>query len=106
MIYLDAKTGEPLKKYKFDESIACISNLDFNPKQEQVFASGQMNGDVFVHDLRQKEDFSIRLKGHEKLAIGTKWSLDGDLLASSDNQGKVLLWDPRRSDSCTFGFLH
>ena len=106
MLYFDAKTGQPLRKYKFEESNACISNLDFNPKHDQVFASGQMNGDVFIHDLRQRDDFSDWLRGHEKLTIGTKWSLDGDLLATSDNQGKILLWDPRKSDTSSFAFLH
>mgnify|MGYP000896233999 CR=1 FL=1 len=58
MLKKKKKTGQPLRKYKFEESNACISNLDFNPKQDHVFASGQMNGDVFIHDLRQRDDYS------------------------------------------------
>eukprot|EP01104_Vermistella_antarctica_P016107 TRINITY_DN5427_c0_g1_i1.p1 TRINITY_DN5427_c0_g1~~TRINITY_DN5427_c0_g1_i1.p1 ORF type:complete len:634 (+),score=104.79 TRINITY_DN5427_c0_g1_i1:209-2110(+) len=58
-----------------------------------ILSSGSRDHAIYHRDVRVKDDWTARLKGHTQEVCGLKWSFDGKQLASGGNDNKLLVWD-------------
>lgn len=61
-------------------------------KNQNVCAFGSSWGDIYLHDFRSKNHEVNRLKNHNNIVCGLKWSYNGRCLASGSND-KITIWN-------------
>ena len=74
--------------------VSCISWLNPN-----IFATGSKDTNIFIRDLRifEKKGTVQKLKGHKQEICSLKWSPTNPQLASGANDGKIFIWNMKRS---------
>lgn len=85
----DVNESCSLRKFKVSEHR--VGSLSYT---SQVLVSGSKSGDVFVHDVRVKEDYVQKLEGHSLEVCGIKCR-DLNVLATGSNDNTVKIWDLR-----------
>lgn len=70
--------------------------LRFHPLASDVLASGAYDMTVRLWDLQSEEEI-IQLKGHTDTIFSFAWSQNGHLCATSCKDGKIRIYDPRKS---------
>ncbi|XP_072459462.1 coronin-7 [Notamacropus eugenii] len=73
-----------------------IYSLRFHPLASDVLASSSYDLSVRIWDLQAGME-KIRLQGHRDQIFSMAWSPDGQLLATVCKDGRVRIFDPRRS---------
>lgn len=86
----DAPTKKRLQDWTVP-SEDCIGGMDWN---RSLLTVGTDCGQVNFYDQRMQA-VAHRVNRHKSKVHGVKWSVDGNYLASSDQQGIVYLWDAR-----------
>ncbi|XP_012694253.2 coronin-7 isoform X1 [Clupea harengus] len=74
-----------------------IYSIKFHPHASGLLASSSYDLTVRLWDLQSEKEVK-KLKGHEDQIFGMAWSPDGKLLATVCKDGKVRVYDPRKSD--------
>uniref|UniRef100_A0A672RYJ8 Coronin n=1 Tax=Sinocyclocheilus grahami TaxID=75366 RepID=A0A672RYJ8_SINGR len=73
-----------------------IYSIKFHPHASSLLASSSYDLTVRLWSLETGEEVK-RLSGHQDQIFGMAWSPDGKLLATVCKDGKVRLYDPRKS---------
>lgn len=73
-----------------------IYSIKFHPLASGLLASSSYDLSVRLWDLDTREQVKL-LTGHEDQVFGMAWSPDGKLLATVCKDGKVRIYDPRKS---------
>ncbi|XP_016381271.1 coronin-7-like [Sinocyclocheilus rhinocerous] len=73
-----------------------IYSIKFHPHASSLLASSSYDLTVRLWNLETGEEVK-RLSGHQDQIFGMAWSPDGKLLATVCKDGKVRLYDPRKS---------
>uniref|UniRef100_A0A3P8WI39 Coronin n=1 Tax=Cynoglossus semilaevis TaxID=244447 RepID=A0A3P8WI39_CYNSE len=73
-----------------------IYSIKFHPLASGLLVSSSYDFTVRLWDLECGEEVKV-LKGHEDQIFGLAWSPDGKLLATVCKDGKVRIYDPRKS---------
>ncbi|KAM4598732.1 coronin-7 [Polymixia lowei] len=73
-----------------------IYSIKFHPLASGLLVSSSYDLTVRLWDLETGEQVSV-LKGHQDQIFGMAWSPDGKLLATVCKDGKVRIYDPRKS---------
>ncbi|KAJ8251496.1 hypothetical protein GJAV_G00221980 [Gymnothorax javanicus] len=73
-----------------------IYSLRFHPLAAGLLASSSYDFTVRVWDLEAGEEVKL-LRGHQDQIFGMAWSSDGQFLATVCKDGKVRIYDPRKS---------
>ncbi|XP_067089759.1 coronin-7-like [Osmerus mordax] len=73
-----------------------IYSIKFHPLASGLLASSSYDLTVRLWDLESGDEVK-RLLGHQDQIFGIAWSPDGKLLATVCKDGKVRIYDPRRS---------
>ncbi|CAI2366718.1 unnamed protein product [Moneuplotes crassus] len=69
--------------------------------KENILASGSMDSQVVIQDLRCSPITCDVLDYHSQEVVGLKWNNYGDFLASGGNDNKLLIWDSRNLEKPT-----
>eukprot|EP01022_Parablepharisma_sp_SALTPOND_P017618 TRINITY_DN2846_c0_g1_i1.p1 TRINITY_DN2846_c0_g1~~TRINITY_DN2846_c0_g1_i1.p1 ORF type:complete len:1530 (-),score=226.01 TRINITY_DN2846_c0_g1_i1:4946-9535(-) len=92
VVLLDPVNRTALKNYSAHSkqiTCSCWNN-------EWIFSTGSLDGKVADYDTRANQS-CFRVLETKSPVINAKWSVDGSILCTSMNDGKVLLWDSRRA---------
>ncbi|MBN3305097.1 CORO7 protein, partial [Amia calva] len=73
-----------------------IYSVKFHPLASGILASSSYDLSVRIWDLDARKEVK-RLKGHQDQIFSLAWSPDGRLLATVCKDGKVRIYDPRKS---------
>ncbi|XP_069558929.1 coronin-7 [Brachyistius frenatus] len=73
-----------------------IYSIKFHPLASGLLVSSSYDLTVRLWDLRSGEQVKV-LTGHQDQVFGMAWSPDGKLLATVCKDGKVRIYDPRKS---------
>ncbi|XP_041943104.1 coronin-7-like isoform X3 [Alosa sapidissima] len=74
-----------------------IYSIKFHPHASGLLVSSSYDLTVRLWDLQSGKEVK-KLKGHDDQIFGMAWSPDGMLLATVCKDGKVRVYDPRKSD--------
>jgi cell division cycle protein 20 (cofactor of APC complex) len=66
-----------------------VGSLAWN---KYLLSSGDRDGKIFHHDVRQAQAHIATLENHSQEICGLKWSVDGQQLASGGNDNLVNIW--------------
>uniref|UniRef100_A0A8C9WG86 Coronin n=1 Tax=Scleropages formosus TaxID=113540 RepID=A0A8C9WG86_SCLFO len=77
-----------------------IYSISFHPLASGLLATSSYDMSVRLWNLSSGQEVKV-LKGHQDQIFGMAWSPDGQLLATVCKDGKVRIYDPRRSDEPT-----
>ncbi|KAI1884438.1 hypothetical protein AGOR_G00226400 [Albula goreensis] len=77
-----------------------IYSIKFHPQAAGLMASSSYDLTVRLWDLDAGEEVKL-LKGHQDQIFGMAWSPDGQFLATVCKDGKVRIYDPRKSSEPT-----
>ena len=92
----DVETGKCIKTirgYIQEGPEGKIFAIALSPDNRYLAVGGYFNND-YIRIFDFKEDRLIALlKGHSNVCQGMEFSKDGSLLATSDGNGKIILWD-------------
>ncbi|CAJ1075050.1 coronin-7-like isoform X3 [Xyrichtys novacula] len=75
-----------------------IYSIKFHPLASGLLVSSSYDLSVRLWDLESGDQVKL-LTGHEDQIFGMAWSPDGKLLATVCKDGKVRIYDPRKSDA-------
>ena len=95
--YLDQRADGSLRVLTGSETF--VTTLAVDPVRTQVAAAGGMRGDSGAPDFTvriwdyESGELVRELEGNETSVIGLAYSPAGDVLVSSDDDGKLHLWD-------------
>jgi WD40 repeat protein len=100
----------PQEKNNFQFSISALTINENSPNNSLIFLAGQYNR-IVVWDWQNKKQYALRYqwqdweKRGDKPVFGqqhyiTSLATSGDILASSDNQGHVSLWNIQEIRRC------
>uniref|UniRef100_A0A8C7YW78 Coronin n=1 Tax=Oryzias sinensis TaxID=183150 RepID=A0A8C7YW78_9TELE len=73
-----------------------IYSIKFHPLASNLLVSSSYDLSVRLWNLESREQVKL-LTGHQDQVFGVAWSPDGKLLATVCKDGKVRIYDPRRS---------
>ncbi|CAG8479234.1 9918_t:CDS:10 [Acaulospora colombiana] len=68
-------------------------------------SSGSRDRLIYHRDVRDHNDYTVKLTGHKQEVCGLKWNPEGTQLASGGNDNKLLIWD-RTNDMPVHKFPH
>ena len=87
---------QKMKKIRqFEGHKARVGSMAWNAN---TLSSGSRDRLIYHRDVRQPQDYCMKLNGHRQEVCGLKWNPEGNAMASGGNDNKLCIWDIRHSD--------